>query len=192
MPTDPVNASGSDAQKAQQTALAPDDAITSHPLYKDLEEKHAAARKGMDSSNLSKKELQAQVARLKVLAGEEDTPEPIEEPQTVTKDQLREELWNLQHAKEVELYGDEEYQTDLSAGIPRDYALKTAKLRFQSAPNSAQIARQQSMSSGTATGVRNIQSVDLEGFNPEEAAKWGYTKETWLRHRNMKKERGQV
>lgn len=195
MPTDDtVNASGSDADTAHQTSSEiTDDLIVSHPKYKELEEKHAAARNGMDQSNLSKKELQAEVARLRVLAGvEEAEVKKDDEPQTVTKAELQEQIWELKHAEDVELYGDSEYKADIENGIPKEYALKTAKLRFQSNPDKARLDRQQTMASGSNSSVRNLDANSYEGFNEEEAKRYGYTKETWLEHKKLKEARGRI
>jgi hypothetical protein len=182
-----VNAS----QDFDVTAL-PAEKIESHPYVQELKKKYSAAHSDMDKTNLSKKELQAEVARLKVLAGEEAPQEVKEEPQTVTKAELQEQVWELKHAHDVEIYGDEEFKKDVQNGIPRDYALNTAKLRFQSNPDHARLERQRTMASGTAMGTRNLESEDLEGFDPVEAAKWGYSKESWLKQRELKKARGQL
>ena len=147
----------------------------------------------MDSANLSKKELKAEIARLKVIAGEDN--EPVIEDESakpVTKADLQNQVWELNHQKDVELYGDSEYQADLEAGIPRDYALKTAKLRYTSNPDSARLDRQRSMGSGSAASNRNIESEDLAGFDPVEAAKWGYSKESYIKQMQLKKSRGQA
>ena len=191
MPTDQeIDASVATAERAEGTSSETTDDVMSHPKYKELEQKYAAARQGMDKTNLSKKELQAEVARLRVLAGEEEKVETAEETQTVTKAELHAQLWELQNSKDVEIYGDDEYKQDVEKGIPREYALKTAKLRFQSNPDKARLERQHSMASGSNAGIRNLESADMEGFNEEEAKKWGYTKETWLKQKELKKARG--
>lgn len=191
MPTDIIddNASLTD-EESHQSNLNEDD-IKSHPLYKELEEKHAAARQGMDKTNLSKKELQAEVARLRVLAG---VPEEVKQEESkeapITKKDLEEQLWLLQYTKDIEVYGDEKYQQDIKSGIPKAYALENAKLRYQSNPDKARIERQQMMSSGSASSDRNLESESLEGFNEDHAKRFNYTKETWIRHQQLKKERG--
>lgn len=195
MPTVDDNASGQPAPKAPPaTSEISEDAVKAHPLFKELEEKHSAARTGMDQSNLSKKELQAEVARLRVMAGEEGpkAEAKTDEPQVVTKAELQQQLWQLQNAKDVEVYGDEQFTKDVESGIPRDYALQNAKLRYQSSPDKARLERQQTMASGSATSTRTLESEDLEGFDPVEAAKWGYSKESWLKQRQLKKARGQL
>lgn len=199
MPTVNDNATGKTADNAPPAnpeltddliASIPEEKLKSHPAFRTLEEKHAAARQGMDSSNLSKKELQAEVARLKVLAGvEETTEEPVVEPETVTKKELEEKIWELKHAKDVELYGDDEFKKDVENGIPREYALNTAKLRFQSNPDKARLERQQNMASGTAMGVRNIESEDFTAIELKGIADGLYSKETVLEHRKLKAKR---
>lgn len=167
--------------------------LEQNPHFQELQKKFSAAHQDMDKTNLSKKELLAQIARLRVLAGEEEKPEikKEEETQTVTKQQLQEEIWNLKNAKDVDIYGDEQYQKDITAGIPRDYALNTAKLRYQSNPDKARLERQQAMASGSSASVRNLDDSDYEGFDQAEADRWGYTKETWKQQKQMKKARGQ-
>jgi len=195
MPTnDGVN--GESPTDANVNASAPEgmtlEQLESNPHFQELKKKYNAAHQDMDKTNLSKKELQAEVARLKVLAGEEAIVTPAEEPQTVSKAELREQVWELKNAKDVELYGDDVFLKDVENGIPRDYALNTAKLRFQSNPDKARLERQQSMASGTAMGTRILEDNQYEGFNPEEAKKWGYSKESWLRQKELKKSRGQL
>lgn len=168
--------------------------LEANPHFNDLKTKYSAARTGMDESNLSKKELKAEVARLKVLAGEEATPasEPVDDStKPVTKAELQQQVWELSHQKEVELYGDEEFQKDVTSGIPREYALKTAKLRFQSNPDKARLERQQTMASGTAMGTRDLQSDELTPAEQKGIAEGLYSKETALAYREMKKARGQ-
>lgn len=194
MPTVDDNASGSDASTAQQTiSEITDDLIKSHPVYKELEEKHAAARTGMDQSNLSKKELLAENARLKVLAGEEEAvvqaTTKTDEPQYVTKD----DLWLLQNAKDVELYGDDKYKADIERGIPKDYALENAKLRFTTNPDKVRLERQQTMASGSNASTRNLSSDDdLTQTELDGIAQGLYSKETALKYRELKKSRGQL
>jgi hypothetical protein len=191
MPTDDFDASDATDKVSEGTTSETQDDIESHPKFQELQKKYAASRQGMDKTNISRKQLQSEIARLKVLAGEEETPEEevSTEPQYVTKEQLQEEKWELLHTKDIEIYGDEEYADDLKNGIPRDYALKTAKLRYQSNPDKARLDRQKANATGS-TSTRNLESADLEGFNPEEAKKWGYSKETFLKHKQMKKEQG--
>lgn len=194
MPTVEDNASRSDVltETQQDTSQDTDALQKAQQELADLKEKHAAARKGMDDANLSKKELQAEIARLKVLAGESETKveEETEEPQTVTKEELQAQLWELKHAEDVEIYGDEEYQNDIKSGIPKEYALKTAKLRYQSNPEQARLARNKSHAQGSSASDRNLEDKNLEGFNQEQADFWGYDKETYLKHKKLKEARG--
>lgn len=181
------NASGSDAN-AQQTTPITEDVIKTHPLYKELEEKHSAARTGMDKSNLTKKQLEAEVARLRVLAGEdakieETKPEPSP---YVTK----EELWETQHAKELELYGDEQFKKEVEQGIPRHIALNYAKLRYEKAPNNPQVIRQQSMASAGSTSTRDLSDIEITDEDRRDMKEWGFSEATLKKHKALKKARG--
>ena len=189
MPTDDqVNASGSDAHAQQDYPNISDEVITSHPKYRELEEKHSAARTGMDKSNLTKKQLEAEVARLRVLAGEEaEVKETKPEPSPyVTK----EELWETQHAKDLELYGDEQFQKEVEQGIPRHIALNYAKLRYEKAPNNAQVMRQQSMASAGSTSTRDLSNVEITDEDRKDMKEWGFSEKTLLKHKALKKARG--
>lgn len=189
MPTGtPANASGSDANAQQNNPSIPDEVITSHPKYKELEEKHSAARTGMDKSNLTKKQLEAEVARLKVLAGEE---KKVEEEKTQPSPYVtKEELWETQHAKDLEIYGDETFQKEVEQGIPRHIALNYAKLRYEKAPNNAQVARQQSMASAGSTSARDLSNIEITDEDRRDMQQWGYSEKTLLKHKAMKKARG--
>ena len=203
MPTDDVNASGQTVITPPAAPELTDDMIfsipeeklKSHPAFKTLEEKHAAARQGMDKSNLSKKELQAENARLRVLAGVEEDQTPVEDDQPLTKNDLEkmnEDLrWDLLNAKDVELYGDEKFTADLQAGIPKAYALENAKLRSQSNPDKARLERQRTMASGSAASTRNLESDELTPAEQKGIAEGLYTKETALKHRELKRQRAQ-
>lgn len=183
------NASGSDANAQQNHSDISDDVITSHPRYRELEEKHSAARTGMDKSNLTKKQLEAENARLRVLAGEE---EPIEEAKTETSPYVtKEELWETQHAKDLELYGDDQFQKEVEQGIPRHIALDYAKLRYEKAPNNAQVTRQQSMASAGSTSTRDLSNIEITDEDRRDMKEWGYSEATLLKHKALKKARGQ-
>lgn len=172
------------------TSLA-EEQLDTHPYVQELKKKANAAHQDMDKTNLSKKELQAENARLRVLAGEDDKPVITkDEPQTVTKAELQEQIWDLKNSNDVELYGDSEYMKDVEKGIPRDYALKTAKYRYQSNPDQARLERQQTMASGTAMGTRNLGSDDLTPAELKGIADGLYSKETALEYRQIQKARG--
>lgn len=191
MPTDDsVNAIGSDPNGHQNQPNIPDEVITSHPAYKALEEKHSAARTGMDKSNLSKKQLEAEVARLRVLAGEEaPAPEVKTEPSPyVTK----EELWETQHAKDLELYADDQFKKEVDMGIPRHVALGYAKLRYQSSPNNAQVIRQQTMSSAGSTSNRDIPNIEITEEDRRDMATYGYSEAALLKQKRLKASRKSV
>ena len=189
MPTDEVNASRSDANAQQNTPEITDDVVTSHPRFKELEEKHAAARQGMDRSNLSRKQLEAEVARLKVMAGEEEVIEQEVQPSYVTKEELESKAWEIANAKDIDLYGDDEYQKELEQGIPKATALKYAKLRYEKSPNQAQVVRQQSMASSGSTSTRDLSNIDITDEDREDMKTWGYSEKTLLKHKALKRAR---
>ena len=164
-------------------AQVPEEAIKNHPLFKDLEGKHAAAER---EKNRYKGRLEK--VQKGITDEDEEKPSPAEESPYVTKEQL----WEVQHQEDLEIYGDEQFQQDVARGIPRDYALETAKLRFQANPDKARLERHQAVAAGSATSVRNTQDDTLDGFNQADADRWGYTKETWLKQRELKKARGQI
>ena len=174
---------GSEAEQTPDEnppAQVSEEAVKNHPLFKKLEEEHSAAEREKNRYKGRLDKVQ------KGMAEEEEKPaKKKDESPYATK----EELWELRNAKDVELYGDDEYKTDLESGIPRDYALKTAKLRYGSNQDKARLDRQKMMASGSSASVRNLESEDLEGFNEEDAKRYGYTKETWLKHQKMKQER---
>lgn len=191
MPTDEnVNASVATASNAEgSTPAITDEVITSHPKFKELEQKYSAARTGMDTSNLSKKQLAAEVARLKVLAGEEETAPPEEKPAFVTRAELEAKAWELSNKKDLDLYADETYKEELSQGIPPAKALEYAKLRYQSNPQNAKVQRQQAMSSQGSTSVRDLSDVEITDEDRADMKMWGYSEETLLKQKRMKKER---
>lgn len=165
-----------------------EDAVKAHPMYKELEGKHAAARKGMDTSNLTNKELKAEVAKFKTLAGvEEEVEAKGEEP--ITREELEGKLWKLQHSEDIGIYSDEEYEQDIKEGIPSDKALKYAKLRYQANPDQARLERQKQMASGSSANTRTLDSTDITEKDREDMAKWGYSEAAILKQKQLKKER---
>lgn len=188
MPTDDkVNALGSDPNGHQNQPSIPDEVITSHPAYKALEEKHSAARTGMDKSNVSKKQLEAEVARLRVLAGEDA---PAEEVKTETSPYVtKDELWETQHEKDLETYGDDQFKKEVDMGIPRHIALGYAKLRYQGNPNSAQVMRQQAMSSPSSTSTRDIPNIEITDEDRRDMAQYGYSEAALLKQKKLKASR---
>jgi hypothetical protein len=191
MPTDELNASEHDeSEDSHHDNSDTKDDVKSHPDYQELEKKYAAARQGMDKSNLTKKQLEAEVAKYKTLAGVKEEPEETEE-KPLTRAELQEQLWELKNAKDVEIYSDEEYEQDIKNGIPRDYALKTAKLRAQANPDKARLDRQKQMASGSS-GHREIDDQDFTEKDRQDMAKWGYSEEALRKHKQLQKERGQI
>jgi hypothetical protein len=100
MPTDEkVNASEQTASAPPAAPVITDDIIKSHPLYQELETKHAAARKGMDEKAIENKKLK------QLVVGE--TIEEKKEPEVATKEDLattKAQLkWELQNEKAIDL-----------------------------------------------------------------------------------------
>lgn len=147
-----------------------EEAIKNHPLYKALEEENSAAEreKNRYKGRLDKEQKKS------------------EKPEYVTK----EDLWERDNAKDLELYGDDTFKADIENGIPKAYALQTAKLRLQSNPDKARLERQQTMASGTAVGTRNLESDELSDVERKGIADGLYSKETALAHRELKRNRG--
>lgn len=134
-------------------------------------QRESAARKKMDEATIELKKLKSEAPKKK---------EGAEEPQYVTKD----ELWDLAHAKELEVYSDDEYKADIESGIPRDYALKTAKLRHTAPKDAARRDRQESMSSASGSG-RDLSGGDDEIILTPEQIKRGITKEMVKKYKDM-------
>lgn len=192
MPTDEGNGespTATDNASSEQDAISPE-LVESHPLYQELKQKYSAAHQSMDQSNLTKKQLEAELARYKVLAGDEE-PEPEEEkPSYVTQDELKSSLWETQHAKDLELYADDDYKKELDRGVPKDIALQYAKIRHQGNSGSAQVMRQQSMASQDSTSTRDLSDVEITDEDRADMAKWGYSEAALLKQKRLKKERG--
>lgn len=185
MPTDDDNAEMPtvEANAPDVSALTPE-LLESHPYVQELKAKQAAAHSKMDQSNLSRKQLEQEVKRLKELAGEE-----IEQPSYVTKEELEAKAWELSHAKDVELYQDEDYQKELEMGIPKEVALRYAKLRHQSNPNQAQVMRQQSVAQGSAASTRDLSSIEITDEDRADMKRFGYSEKALLKQKKLKAER---
>lgn len=169
MPTDDqteVTALSPDAEAQQEDSDSSDD-LESHPKYAELKKKHSAARKGLDDKAKELKLAKAELARLKVLAGEsEEEPEESEEDSKyVTKD----ELWEIANKREIQLYADDEYKEDVKAGIPRDKALRYAMLRGGVSDNSARRDRLEAMASGSGTD-RSLAGEEEVTLTPQQKA----------------------
>ena len=181
-PTDFVNAdSGFDV------TTIPTEMLESHPYIQELKKKNAAAHSKMDESNLSKKQIQAELAKYKTLAGEEELPEEEDESPYVTKA----ELWEDRNSKDIEVFGDEEYLRDIEQGIPKAYALKTAKLRYGNSSPDAQVLRQKSMASAGSTSTRDISDIEITDQDRADQAIWKYSTKAMLKQKALKKARGQ-
>lgn len=155
--------------------------VLNHPAVQKLQEelsqakqREAAARKGMDEANIK-------VKRLKEIV------EPLEEKEEETKSEVpfvtKDELWEVTHKKELELYADDEYKADIGSGIPREYALKTAKLRHSVSPDTARKERLATLSAPIGSG-RDLAGED-DIVLTEEQKKRGITKEMIKKYRDM-------
>lgn len=177
----PQETAPTDSQEQTPSHEAPSAALTAdqikdHPAYKELEGKIAAAER----------EAKRYKGRLdKVQKGDDDS-----EPQFVTKAELDAKAWELAHAKDIEVYGDETYKKEIAEGIPPAKALEYAILRFQANPDSARTARQQTMAAPGAGSTRDLSDIEITDEDREDMKKWGYTEETVKLHKKMKKERG--
>lgn len=197
MPTDEngnelaPTAQNANASDLDVTTLTPEQ-LAENPHFKDIQTKYAASRTGMDTANLSSKQLKAEVARLKILAGETEEEEPIEESTTVTKQELKDQLWELSNSKDVELYADDKYEEDIEKGIPKEYALENAKLRLQANPDKARIERNKLSAQGGNSSERNLDSTDITDKDRVAMKTWGYTEEAILKQKQLKKDRGQI
>ena len=170
-----IDPTGSDMEQTplqDPPAEVSEEVVRSHPLFKKLEDDYSAAER-------EKNRYKGRLDKVQ--------KDPVKQ-EYVTK----EELWERDHAKDLELYGDDKYKADIESGIPKEYALETAKLRLQSSPNNARLGRQQEMASGSAMGVRSLSEENYEGFNQEDANRFGYTKETWLKQQKIKKARSRI
>ncbi|UOF79915.1 hypothetical protein [Caudoviricetes sp.] len=123
---DNANASGQTVEKTPPvtTPEITDDFIKSHPLFKELETKHAAARTGMDKFAIENKRLKT------LVVGEEATPsEPEPKPATTNdlvamKDEIR---WELKNEQQIELANKNgKYDEYLAQGKAKADALKLA------------------------------------------------------------------
>lgn len=185
MPTAQDNAPSVDV-----TTLAPE-LLESHPYVQELKKKYSAAHSGMDNANLTKKQLEAEIARLKVMAGEEaESVEEEPKPSFVTREELEMKAWEIAHAQDLELYADDEYKQELDRGVPRDVALKYAKIRQQKNPNSAQVLRQQAMASQGSSSTRDLSDIEITDEDRADMKLWGYSEETIRKQKQLKKARG--
>lgn len=183
---DPTGSNGADpsANGAPPAASLPEDAVKNHPLYKKLEEDRSAAER---EANRFKGRLVTKGIPLEdePAPGTQAPAKPQEQSQFVTKD----ELWDRDHAPDIEVYGDDQYKADIARGIPKDYALETAKLRFQANPDKARSERLQSMGSGPAAGTRNLQSDDITEADRRGMAQFGYSEDVVRQHKALKRAR---
>lgn len=192
MPTDDGNGTSptatDNATQIDVTTLTPEQ-LEAHPHVQELKKKYSAAHQSMDSVNLTKKQLEAENARLRVLAGEQAETTEEEKPSFVTKEELKSTLWESQHAQDLELYADDDYKKELDRGVPKDIALHYAKLRHQKNPNSAQVMRQQAMASQGSTSTRDLDDVEITDEDRADMKKWGYSEKALRKQKQLKKMR---
>ena len=184
-PTSNANATALDV-----LSLSPEQ-LESHPHVQELKKKYAASHSKMDSTQLSHKQLEAELAKYKTLAGVDELPEEEVTPSYITKAELTSTLWEDRNAKDIELYADDEYKIELDRGVPRDIALKYAKQRHQKSPNSAQVQRQQAMASGSSTSTRDLTDIDVTDEDRVNMKLWNYSEKTLLKQKALKRSRGQ-
>ena len=180
MPTDEatqpeVNAPSPDVSTHQETPEITDDLVKSHPLFQELEKKHAEARKGMDHANIKMRKLEKS---LKEDNGddtkEEKAPDDIDDWKNLVK-------WELSHSDDIAV-AEEEYETYKSKGYSKEDSLRLAHLDkgITHAPSED---RKSTPTTGGATVNR-----DLKPSIPDDARKdmaiWGYSEETYLKHKD--------
>lgn len=171
MPTDEsVNASD-DTAKAEVIAPAISDAdISAHPKFKELEEKYAAARTGMDEANIKLKKTKEEKKELK-------------EPQYVTTEALEIARWEIQNEKLIALAPDE-YKKYRDEGLKHDYALKLAHQDKGISPSKSESLRQ-SASAQAGASVDRSGEVEVPDTVKSDAEKWGYSVETYKKYKDQ-------
>jgi len=182
--------SNANATALDMSSISPEQ-IESHPHVQELKKKYAAAHSKMDATQLSHKQLEAELAKYKTLAGVEELEEEEVTPSYITKAELTSTLWEDRNAKDIELYADDDYKIELDRGVPRDIALKYAKQRHQKSPNSAQVQRQQAMASGSSTSTRELTDIDVTDEDRVNMKLWNYSEKTLLKQKALKRSRGQ-
>jgi len=194
MPTDHEDGESptfnANATALDMSTISPEQ-IESHPHVQELKKKYAAAHSKMDATQLSHKQLEAELAKYKTLVGEEELTEEEVTPLYITKAELASTLWEDRNAKDIELYADDEYKIELDRGVPKDIALKYAKQRHQKSPNSAQVQRQQAMASGSSTSTRELTDIDVTDEDRVNMKLWNYSEKTLLKHKAIKRSRGE-
>ena len=143
--TPPTGSEQEQTPEKNPPADVEEEKIKNHPLYKDLQEKHSAEAREKDRYKGRLDKLQ------KEISGEEEPEPKNDSDKPVTRAELDDVVWQNAHVKELELYSDDEYKDDCKTGIPKDKALKYAKLRYETLDTSAKRERQLAMSSGSST-----------------------------------------
>jgi hypothetical protein len=166
MPTDPqnVDASPADGTTPPADPSTQDDPIRSHPLYKELEEKHSAARKGLDDKAKELKRI-----KTALLNDEPVSPAPTA-PKSDAQKMKEDIVWEMRNEEKISL-ASKEYESYVADGIPRDKALKLALLDkgITDDKSLSEHLRQQA-SSAPPSGVNRDGGAPLEGETPAERA----------------------
>ncbi len=164
MPTVDDNASGATVEQTPPAApVITDDLIKSHPLFQDLETKHAAARQGMDQANVQLKQLK------KALVNEDEPEIPEPTPATTNDIQsMKEEIrWELKNERQIDLANKNgKFDSYVKEGKSKQDALKLA-LFDEGITNSASQAesmRQASASAPSAGIDRTNSESPIEGL----------------------------
>lgn len=142
-----------------------------HPKVQEIETRYAAAHKEIDGKK-TKKELEAEVARLKVLAGEEATPvqsAAAPNPQAFDAAKIQSDIeWNIAN-KHLILAGGQLYADNLAKGMDKQDALDLALARRPSGEVTfaEQMRSQISASSGSGTDRTSNNAPNLPGVNKQ-------------------------
>jgi len=165
--------------KPDDPTKAPDAPLKADDTVPPVDEKHqeelnqaktreSAARKKMDETQIENKKLREENDRLK-----NDKPE--EPPKPITKAELDEALWTSENRQDIDLYKDDEYNEDIDLGVPKEKALRYAKLRHATLDDSVKSERQKAMSSPSSTN-RTLPAEDEIVLTAEQKRR-GITKE---------------
>lgn len=174
MPTDETQSVNASEEQTAKAPLAPpeitEDAIKAHPLYQGLEEKYAAARKGMDEANIEKKK--------------KTTSPEVKSTSSLDEEEVD---FRIQHIDELKVYGST-YKELRSKGYDRSDALELAKLKHQKSTTQSAEA-QAANSSPSPVANRSISSDVITDQDQQDMQTWGFSKETLIAHKKLKQQR---
>lgn len=177
----PTGSEASETLEKDPPTEVTDEMIKDHPLYKKLDEERSAADKDKEryKGRLTK-------AQQELDPKKEEPEEKKEESEFMTKD----EYWEKENKSDIDLYSDEEYEQDVADGIPKEKALKYAKIRLEANPDKAHLERKKQSAQGSNASERNLESDDITERDRENMKTWDYTEEALLKQKALKKERG--